>query len=149
MCLNCHVVQVDIEIKSLEALDEACHRLGLIFKRGQTTYKWFGQYLGDSPLPQGLTPEDLGKCDHAISLPNNDRAYEVGVRRNAEGTYSLLWDFWAGGYGLQEVVGHNCHRLQQAYAAAVARMEATANGYDVQETQDAQGTIHLTLTSWS
>ena len=53
-----HIAKIDIEIKDLVALNEACKNLGLTFKQGQRQYKWFGEFVGDSPMPEGMTKED-------------------------------------------------------------------------------------------
>lgn len=118
-----HVVVVDIEIKDLEMLKKACEDLGLVFKENKKTYKWYGRSVGDYKLPDGFTASELGKCEHALSIKNNDSAYEIGVvksKKNSE-SYSLLWDFWNGGYGLEKVVGKDCHKLINSYSKNVAR----------------------------
>src|SRR5271157_1141636 len=98
-----HVTTIDLQIKDLEALKAACARLGYEFKVGETTYKWWGHWIGDYPLPQGFKVEDLGKCTHAIRVPGAD--YEIGVVVR-EGKIDLLWDFWRAG-GLKEKIGAN------------------------------------------
>ena len=61
-----HVAEIEIEITDLAALAAGCRRLGFVFKDGQRSYKWYGRWEGDYPLPEGFSQEDLGKCDHAI-----------------------------------------------------------------------------------
>jgi len=122
-----HVAIVDIEIKDLEALSRACETLGLKFNQGQKTYKWYGRSVGDYPLPAGFNVSDLGKCDHAISVPGNRQAYEVGICKNPNGKgYLPLWDFYAGGFGLQKLVGKDCETLTHEYAKEVARGQVSA-----------------------
>jgi hypothetical protein len=139
-----HVAIVDIEIKDMAALARACTNLGLKLNEGQKTYKWYGRSVGDYPLPAGFAAKDLGKCDHAISIPGNKTAYEIGVCQSREGKKSsiLMWDFYAGGYGLQKVVGHNCDTLNHEYAKEVARGQvsalAKAEGWTVSEDYDPQ-----------
>jgi hypothetical protein len=136
-----HVARIALEIKDLCTLKQACARLGFELVEGRKTYKWYGSYMKDYPLPEGFSPEDLGKCDHAIRVPG--AAYEVGVvKRN--GRYLLLWDFWQDG-GLEPRLGKNAGRLKQAYAIARATVEARRKGYQVQEQRTRQG-IRLTLT---
>ena len=62
-----HIAKIELEINDPENLKLACERLGLQFIENQKTYKWYGSWVGDSPLPDGITLSDLGKCDHAIS----------------------------------------------------------------------------------
>lgn len=129
-----HVTVIDIEIKDIEALKEACKELGLEFREGQKTYRWYGRHVGDYPMPEGFTKEDLGKCNHAIGVPNNSKAYEVGVVQRGD-SYQLLWDFWNGGYGLQQAVGDGCKNLTNKYAEKAAIRQANsfakANGWSV------------------
>ncbi|MDY0314965.1 MAG: DUF1257 domain-containing protein [Bacteroidales bacterium] len=128
-----HIVEMDIEIKDLECLKTACDELGFTFIEGQTEYKWFGQWVGDSPMPDGLTVEDLGKCDHAIQIPGCD--YEVGVVKKKKGVYTLQYDYWNSG-GLEKKIGTNAGPIKQEYAAQVAIKEAKRKGYLVNKTKD-------------
>ena len=140
---GCHVATVKLEVRSLEALKAACQRLGLEFREGQTHYAWFGYFAGDTPLPEGFTQEDLGKCDHAISVPGAD--YEIGVVfRN--GTWRLLWDSWHTG-GLEEALGKDCNALRQAYGIEAAKLEAVRQGSSVWEEslQDGGVKLHVML----
>jgi hypothetical protein len=87
-----------------------------------------------------------GRCEHAIRVAGNDRAYEIGVvkRRDGKPGYVLMWDFWAGGYGLQDKVGKDCGRLAQEYAAQVAIKRAKLQGFNVQRKQLEDGRVQLT-----
>ena len=115
-----HVDIIDIDIKSLEALEKATERLGGTMMKGKKTYAWFGYSVGDHPIPKGFTAKDLGKCDHALKFPKCK--YEVGVVQNKEDpdTYTMLGDFWSSG-GLSNCVGQGGWKLKQAYT-----MEQTA-----------------------
>jgi hypothetical protein len=146
-----HVATISLEVKDLDALGEACKQLGLELVHGQQTYRWFGKHVGDYPVPAGFTVEDLGKCEHAVRIPlgqqGADQAYEIGVVRRRDGKpgYTLLWDFWAGGYGLQAKVGDNCKHLVREYGLAVAARKALAKGFQVQRQVNAQGQPRLRL----
>ena len=136
-----HVAKIEMEIKDLDTLRTACEQLGLQFMAGQHTYRWYGESVGDYPIPEGFTTDDMGKCDHAIRVPG--ASYEVGVvQRN--GKYLLLWDFYSAG-GLERVLGKGAGRLKQAYSVERVRREATLKGYHVQERKTEQG-IRLVLT---
>jgi hypothetical protein len=128
-----HVTTIKAQILDLEVLKAACHDLGLEFREGQQTYRWYGTHVGDYPLPEGFTKNDLGKCLHAIGIPGNKNAYEIGVvvRRDGQPGYTLMWDFWAGGHGLQAVVGNDCKKLVQAYATNKAIKSLKKKGYAV------------------
>jgi hypothetical protein len=136
-----HVSKIEIEIQSLEVLKDACNRLGLRFKENQKTYRWFGKYMG-GPLPEGMTQSDLGKCDHAIEVP--DCAYDIGVIKQ-NGRYALFWDFWSSG-GLEHKLGQGAGKLKQAYAISRIRREAVSKNYRVSEKQTQTG-VRLRLTA--
>ena len=124
-----HVSAIELEIKDMDALKAACERLGLKWMEGKTTYRWYGQFMGDYPLPEGFKAEDLGKCTHAISVPG--ASYEIGVvTRNGKTT--LLWDFWSSG-GLEKILGKGGGKLKQAYTIETAKRAAKKAGYRVQE----------------
>ena len=136
-----HVSTIEIEIKDIEALKAACQRLGYEFREGQTSYRWFGRFVGNYPLPQGFKVEDLGRCTHAIRVPGAD--YEIGVVTR-EGKTTLLWDFWRAG-GLENVVGKNGAKLKQAYAAEATKRAAKKAGYLVTEKKTLLDRIRGTL----
>jgi hypothetical protein len=141
-----HVASIEIEVRDLEALKAACRTLGLEFVADQRTYRWYGRHVGDYPLPQGFTVEDLGRCDHAIRVPGNSLAYEIGVTRRRDGRpgYVLLWDFWRGGYGLEERVGKDACKLKQAYAVEAAKRAAQRAGQRfLGQSTKADGTVVL------
>lgn len=136
-----HIARIEMEINDLGALKAAAERLGGTLIQGQTTYKWYGDWIGDTPMPEGMTRADIGKCHHAIKFPN--AAYEIGVVQS-QNKYRLLWDYWEDG-GLVPIVGHNAGRLKQAYGIERARAEARRRGLTVQEQRTKTG-IRLTLT---
>lgn len=143
-----HVSEISIEIKDLNALEEACKDLGLELARGQKTYKWFGRSVGDYPTPAGVKTSDLGKCDHAIRIPGNKTSYEIGVVRSKVDAkaYNLLWDFWAGGYGMQEKVGKDATKLIDHYGAQVAKKQLKRQGYRINQTIGQQGQVVLEVS---
>lgn len=113
-----HVVKVDLVIRDLEALEEACDALGVRLERDETTFQ---SYFDRAP------------CDHRIVLPDaEDGSHEIGLIAREDGAegWELHLDPWTdagGGFGpLEERVGKECIRLRRAYAerAAVRKMEA-------------------------
>ena len=123
-----HVAKIELEIKSLEALIQACRRLGFEFVRDQKTYQWYGRWMGDYPLPEGITTDQLGACDHAIKVPGC--TYEIGVvKRNS--SYTLLWDSWETALRLK--IGLDAGVLRQAYTVEAVRQDAKLKGYRVIE----------------
>lgn len=130
-----HVATVDLHVKDLDALAKAAEECGCELVREQKRYKWYGKSVGDYPLPTGFTAEDLGKCEHAIRVKNgNGNAYEVGVckRRDGKPGYTLLWDFWNGGYGLQNAIGADGKALRANYAVETTVKTLRAKGCRVE-----------------
>jgi hypothetical protein len=141
-----HVATIELIVKDLEALEIACKSLGLELVRDQHTYQWYGRHVGDYPLPKGFTPADLGKCSHAIRVAGNPSAYEVGVVQSQDG-YTLLWDFYGSqGKAMQDCIGANGLKLQDAYATQVAISHYQSQGYYVTTAVQEDGQIVLTAT---
>jgi hypothetical protein len=123
-----HISKIELEIKSLDALIRACERLGFEFVKDQKTYHWYGRWVGDSPLPEGIATEQLGICDHAIRVPGC--TYEIGVvKRNS--SYTLLWDSWETALRLK--IGLDAGVLRQAYTVEAVKQDAKLKGYRVTE----------------
>ena len=136
-----HISKIELVINSLDDLKEACRMLGFEFVENQKTYKWYSRWVGDTPLPEGIKIEDVGKCNHAVKVPGCD--YEVGVIRRGD-HYILLWDYYFVG-GLVEKIGPDAGILKQAYTIARVRREARRKGYRIREKKIDQG-VRLVLT---
>ena len=137
-----HVSHIELKIYDLSAIKRACQRLGFQFVENQKTYEWYGRLVQPDlyPLPDGLTENDLGKCDHAIKIP--DAKYEIGVlKRN--NSYMLLCDFWDT--KLKRAIGENGGLLKQAYGVEVIKEAVRKKGYCYSEKQVNSG-IELTIT---
>ena len=149
-----HVATVEIQIKDLEALKTACKSIGLIFKENQKSYKWYGSWQNDysasnAAYKAGIDPKDYGKCAHAIGIPGNSQAYEIGVVKRPGGTFKLVWDFWNGGFGLEKVAGKDCSKLVQSYASEVCKKHLKAQGYSLGTTKlNDQGEIEMIFTQY-
>lgn len=150
-----HVATVEIEFKDLAALKAAVERIGLEWREGQKTFKWYGRFMNDyhgqdAAVTQGYDPQDFGKCEHAIGVPGNSRAYEIGVVPSKSGSgYALLFDYWNGGHGLMEKVSsaidktkQGIGKLAQAYATEVAKKKLRQKGLTVREVE-VEGKIRL------
>ena len=123
-----HVAQIDLVVKNLNILESAVKRLGGELIRELTNYRWFGRHVGDYPIPEGYTIEDMGKCDHVIRFPN--ASYDIGVSKKRDGKegYDLLWDFFYSG-GLQKVVGEKGEKLKVSYGIEATKYGIKAKGY--------------------
>lgn len=139
-----HIVQCEIELNDISAIRAAVKRLGGTWREGKQTYEWYGYSVGDYPLPEGITKDQLGKCDHAFGFPN--ASYEVGVTRLANGKFTLLWDFWSAGGLMSHMGNEQAHKFVQAYGIEKAKIEAKRNGYFARETTMQDGSVKLTVT---
>ena len=135
-----HVSKIELEIQSLEDLKLACKRLSFTFMENQNTYQWYGRSVGDNPLPERFSVDDLGKCDHAIKVP--ECLYEIGVVKR-KSKYILLWDSWHKG-GLEQKIGKDAGILKQAYTVTRVIREAKLKSYQVKEIKQDQS-IRLVL----
>lgn len=135
-----HVEDIALKCMNLETLGQVATRLGLELRQ-QSTYRWYGEYMGDYKLPEGMTRDQLGKCDYALTIPGDKKAYEVGIVSQPDGSYRLLWDFWNGGYGLQDKIGEDGFKLIQGYAEQEYKNLSVANGaVNFMEATEADGT---------
>lgn len=135
-----HLAKIEIEIKDLSALKTAVQKLGYEFREDQQTYAWYGRWVGDTPLPDGVSQDELGKCSHAIRVPGCK--YEIGVVQKGAG-YILLWDYWHAGGLSQKNVG----LLKQAYSLERIRREARLKHYKFREKLLPNNTIQVVLTA--
>lgn len=119
-----HVVNIETKIKDLGALQAAVTALGFEWRADQESYAWYGRWVGDAPMPEGVNEADLGKCEHAIRVPGC--SYEVGVVR-VNGGYDLRYDFYMAG-GLEDKIGQRAGPLVQSYAYQKTLAAARAGG---------------------
>lgn len=138
-----HISKIETMIQDLGALKAACKRLCFEFVEGQKTYAWFGRWVGDTEMPEGLTVDDLGKCDHAIKVPGAQ--YEVGVVK-VPGGYELRWDYFTSGGLMEPLGGQKAGKLMQAYSAEKLKREAPINRQRViKEKVYANGYVELEI----
>ena len=143
-----HIAQVSLRVTDLDSLRKACDHFGYEFREGQTTYTWYGTHEGVADGEEG------GKCVHAIRAKDfSDKAqdYEVGIIKNSDGSYSLVYDgFDWGGEGnplgggkLEAAFGKDLARLKAEYGAIVAAKDMasrlTGYGYYIETTREANG----------
>ena len=114
-----HISKIELEVKDLGIISQACKALGLKLIRGQESFKWYGK---------------PGPCDHAITVPNAD--YEIGVVKK-DGRYELQCDFYDQSLG--KVIGKQGGLLKQAYAVSKTTLEARKKGYSVRQRQTQTG----------
>ena len=108
-----HISKIELEVKDLGILGQACSELGLQLIRNRRTFRWYGK---ESP------------CDHAIRVPGAN--YEIGVTQRND-LFELNCDFYDR--NLEKVIGSQGGLLKQAYAVIKTRIEARKKGYSVLE----------------
>ncbi len=122
-----HISKIELEVKDLGILDQACARLGLKLIKDQKTFKWYGKD---------------GQCDHAVQVPGAD--YEIGVV-NKKGLYELNCDFYDR--NVEKVIGRQGGLLKQAYAIEMTKVEARRKGHSVIERQTDNGIrLHVRIS---
>ena len=146
-----HVSCVNMVIKDLNILQKVAAELGLAFMAGQKTFKWFGRWVkdyhdADAAYKNGIKPEDYGKCEHALAIPGNDKAYEIGVVKMEDGTYRLVWDFFGQSQTLVPLVGNKGEKLLQGYAKEVAVQALAKKGYKEVQSEFCPKTGKLKVT---
>lgn len=103
--------------KDKEALREACRQLGLEIVE-KNTYRWYNRSVGDYPLPAGMKASEVGKNAafvlrlaepkrSAARAQHGEEPYEIGIVEDSAnpGCYLPVYDFYCGGFGLDEAVG--------------------------------------------
>lgn len=136
-----HVVQSGVVIRDLDCLEAAVQSMGALLVRNVKKYNWFGRHVGDYPMPVGVTKDQLGKCDHVIRLPGVN--YEIGVVKQKDGTYRMLFDFYADGIKLKKHFGDGLSLLQNAYNEATIVKTAKSHGFTVTKKVLPNGDIAL------
>jgi hypothetical protein len=146
-----HVAPIDLRIdpgpEGLASLKATALALGGEFREGQKTYAWWGTHVGDYPLPDGFTKDDLGKCEHAIRFPGCP--FEVGICRHPDGHLVPLFDFYrvdklGNPNPLVDFVGgETAKKLRSRYAIERARRSAERTGHVVEEVRQPDGSMKL------
>jgi hypothetical protein len=118
-------------------------------------YNWFNRHVGDYPIPEGMKKSELGRNALFVirvkepklgELTNkyNGRPYDVGVVEdpNNPGCYTVVYDFFNDGYGIDDVLGGPvrdekgeitllCPFLKQAYDMVCEKHGAADAGVSI------------------
>jgi hypothetical protein len=122
-----HISKIELEVRDLGILGQACARLGLKLIRNQRTYRWYGKEA---------------QCDHVITVPGAN--YEIGVRKTG-GLYELNCDYFDP--RIEKAIGRKGGLLKQAYGVQKTKVEARKKGYSVTERQTENGIrLHVRVT---
>jgi hypothetical protein len=121
-----HISRIELEVKDLGILSQACERLGMKLAKAKKTFKWYGEEAS---------------CDHAIIVPGAD--YEIGIAHN-KGLFELSCDYYDK--NIEKAVGRNAGLLKQAYAVEKTAVEARKKGYSVTERRTENGIqVHVRI----
>ena len=125
-----HITTCEVQITDLGAFEAACQECGVELRRDRETFKNYGGR--NSP------------CEMAVVLPGNERAFELGLVRSADGKgYTIQMDNWQKGYGMNDRVGHDACTLRQLYGVHAAMAAAKKQGMSVARQQLADGSIRV------
>ena len=149
-----HVVKVELVITDLDALEKACSALGLTYDKTENTWRWYGTWVndyskGDAAYVHGITPDRYGKADAGIvRVPGC--GWDIGVYKvpGKENTWCLIYDFYAGGHGIEKALGKALPDLNKAYGAEVFKKQMKAKGLQVAKdvrTRTANGRLDIKL----
>ncbi len=132
-----HVAAIDLFVTDLDALERACKQLGLVLKRGQKTYTWYGVWMDDfneerAAAMKAYDPKEFGKCAHAIQREGHRPGdYEIGLVKNpnGDGWSTVFDDYGSGHYFAAKLGGGDLPELKSEYAAAVTEADLWSQGY--------------------
>ena len=125
-----HISSIEVKITDLGAFEAACTECGVELRRNQRTFRNYGGR--NSP------------CEMAVVLPGNERAYELGLVRTADGqSYAIQMDNWQRGLGMNDKVGTDACTLRQLYGVHAATAAARKQGMNVARQQLPDGSIRL------
>ena len=120
-----HFTTINTRIKDIDALQSACAELGLPVEANTRARGYAGNTLHG---------------DHVIRL---NGPYDVALRQEPNGQYSLHADLWNG--HVEKELGKNFGRLKQLYGIHKATAEARRKGLSVRRRQLPNGTVRLAL----
>ena len=149
-----HVATGKLRVTNLEDLEAAAAQVGMTLRYGQTTFKWYGRFLGDSEsgrdLSRRLPASEWGKCLHALTVNGHEReAYEVGVVKAIDGGegYDLVFDSWGScGRLITERCGDQLEKLAENVGAEVAMRQMARKGYRVAREITSDGHVQVVCT---
>ena len=144
----------ELQVRCLPGLRNSCQRLGLELVKQKSYRTWksdHGSFVGDYPVPEGYDVEDLGEnAEYVIrvaGLSDDERVqkgapYEVGVVESKKnpGSYAFMYDFYAGGNGLEEKCGDKAGKLMMHYRMECDRITAEEQGDEITFKEQPDGT---------
>ncbi len=120
-----HFTTINTQIKDIEALRLACAEMGLQVEANAQARGYQNNRLAG---------------DFVIRLRG---PYDVALRRETNGGYSIHADLWNG--HVENELGQGFGTLKQLYGIHKATAEARRKGLNVRRRQLPNGTVRLTL----
>lgn len=127
-----HVTVLKANIKDLTCLGRAAEQIGMEYDAQAERFRYYG---GAYEATQ----------HGALRCKNKPQAYEMGLTKQKDGTYDLLWDSYDDGEGLVSVVGQGAGKLLQEYGAQVAIKAMARQGMTAHRRTNAKGELVLTF----
>lgn len=127
-----HVINIELEIKDLDALEAACKALGLTYERETTKWRWYGKWMNDysgknAAYKNKIDTNRYGTADAGvIKVPG--ATYDIGVYK-VENGYALVYDNWQHGQGIETTLGVGTPDLNKQYGAQVALKRLRKMGF--------------------
>jgi Protein of unknown function (DUF1257) len=128
---------VQTQLRDPDAIKAAAKALGIEFVEQGLARLYGGEYSSE--------------CDFVLRLPGR---YDLGLKKNAAGTYDFVCDAWllegrwaeGANHPGTKSIGLNGSRLKQEYAYAILQAEARRKGRTIQRQELPNGRIRVTLT---
>lgn len=84
--------------------------------------------LIENAVPRMYYPDQYGKCDYVVKLGNS--RYDIGLAKQADGTFALVYDAWQG--DIRKQVGDPMNVThKEADMAAACDVASLLNAYGV------------------
>lgn len=130
-----HFTKCNLKITNLVALRRALEDLGHTFRTAETE--------------QGVEVRGYKGQKLAAEISIDMGRYDVGVVKQADGSYQLVADWW----GIETTRGTQekefVEELTQKYAYQQVVMTCEEQGYNMEETKNEEdGTISVTMKKW-
>lgn len=124
-----HWTKCKVEIKKLDKLFEAAKKLGMSVDHS-TKMHAANRHTGEK------------KVDAVLSLGHDS----IGVVKNDQGNYDLMYDTYDWEDEMILAAGHNCEKLTREYAIGVVQDEIDLMGGFISDTEiKANNETHLTV----
>jgi hypothetical protein len=120
-----HFTEIDVEIRDIDALKDACADLGLPVEKNGVS-RGYG--------------ENLRRGEYVIRLKG---PYDIAVDRQPDGRWTLTADLWQG--HVESEVGVKFGRLRQFYGVHRTLREAQRLGLKARRSMLQDGTVRLAL----